>query len=66
MRPKRPALVVPARGEASLGIELPGNLPNGSYDVRIGYDYFVSDSQLPAAWVTGTIVSAPLPITVQH
>ncbi|HYQ25665.1 MAG TPA: hypothetical protein VER04_00560 [Polyangiaceae bacterium] len=65
-RPKRPALVVPSRGEASLRVELPENLPNGSYRVRIAYDYFVSDSPLPADWVTGTIVSAPLSVTVQH
>jgi len=65
-RPKRPALVVPSRGEAILRVELPENLPNGSYRVRIAYDYFVSDSQTPAPWLTGTIVSAPLSITVQH
>jgi hypothetical protein len=66
VRPKRPALVVPARGEASLRLELPESLPNGSFDVRVAYDYFVSDSQLDASWVTGTLVSAPLRITVQR
>jgi hypothetical protein len=66
VRPKRPALVVPARGEASLRVELPASLPNGSFDVRIAYDYFVSDPQAPTAALTGTIVSAPQRITVQR
>lgn len=65
-RPERPALVVPAGGEASLRVELPKSLPEGSFDVRIAYDYFVSDSQLPWAWLTGTIVSAPLRVTVER